>query len=477
MDAVRYRPQEGPQTRLLEAIGIADWFWSNEEAEKRAPVCSVIGYGGAAYGGKTYGFLGTLAICAYAFPGAQMTFFRRTYAEMTGADSVMRKAELIFEGIATPRDEKKEWLFDETGAQLYFRHCENESDVAKYLSQAMDILAVDEATTFEWQGMIDELLKRNRVSSASGIIKPFALLASNPGSVGHGYYMQMFNLDKISEWGEKVEAKRILNPNEKYENVYFIPAYMEDNKIGLEKDPDYGERLKSRGEGTYEALVKGLWRYFSGQALPDFNETIHTCDPFEIPPRWPKWRAEDWGYSEPMCVLWFTQDPASQRIYVYREIYGTGYTDPQQCDMIHFGTPPQEQISITYAPPELWTVKTAGEVITSTFQTFLECGVLLFKADNDRLNGKRKIHALFALRADGKPGIQIFKTCYNLIRTLPKLASAPHNPEDVNPKGQEDHPYDCLRYGLSNTVPLVRKRKQPNELPGNDPWKKVGGML
>jgi hypothetical protein len=325
--------------------------------------------------------------------------------------------------------------------------------------------------------MIDPLLTRNRASSASGIIKPFAMLGSNPGNIGHGYYMQMFDLDNISKWVGERQARVVRNPNDKLEKVYFIPAFMEDNVIGLQKDPEYGERLKQRGEGVYEALAKGLWRYFSGQAFPDFNESIHTCDPFEIPPRWPKWRAIDWGHSEPMCVLWGTQDPASQRTYVYREAYGTGYTDPQICEMIHFATPPQEMISITYADPSMWTVKSAGETVTSSFQTFLECGVLLFKADNDRLNGKRKLHSLLAMRADGKPGIQFFKTCYNLIRTFPKLASDPGNPEDVKPKGQEDHPFDTLKYLLSNTVPLMRRKKQVDEQTANDPWKKVRGML
>jgi hypothetical protein len=41
------------------------------------------------------------------------------------------------------------------------------------------------------------------------------------------------------------------------------------------------------------------------------------------------------------------------------------------------------------------------------------------------------IHARLAPGADGLPGMVIFKTCANLIRTLPSLPYSTTNPEDV----------------------------------------------
>ena len=42
---------------------------------------------------------------------------------------------------------------------------------------------------------------------------------------------------------------------------------------------------------------------------------------------------------------------------------------------------------------------------------------------------------------------KIFKTCTNLIRTLPTLPLDKTNPEDIDTKA-DDHAYDALRYML-----------------------------
>ena len=65
-----------------------------------------------------------------------------------------------------------------------------------------------------------------------------------------------------------------------------------------------------------------------------------------------------------------------------------------------------------------------------------------------RKNGKMKVHRALANLPDGRPGLVIFKTCEYLIRTLPALPYDPIKIEDVDTKA-DDHPYDALRYGLS----------------------------
>jgi hypothetical protein len=50
------------------------------------------------------------------------------------------------------------------------------------------------------------------------------------------------------------------------------------------------------------------------------------------------------------------------------------------------------------------------------------------------------------------PRLRVFRTCTNLIRTLPAMVRDPLDPEDladtVQGKKTEDHAVDCLRYGL-----------------------------
>ena len=114
---------------LVKAAGIWDWWQSGDKKDRHEPKAELIGYGGAAFGGKTYGLLGLAAMCAWAFPGVQMVFFRRTYSEMEGPGAVMGTAHEIFPSAgAKHRDGGREWYWP-NGSQFYFRHCEHEDDV------------------------------------------------------------------------------------------------------------------------------------------------------------------------------------------------------------------------------------------------------------------------------------------------------------------------------------------------------------
>jgi hypothetical protein len=65
------------------------------------------------------------------------------------------------------------------------------------------------------------------------------------------------------------------------------------------------------------------------------------------------------------------------------------------------------------------------------------------------LNGKNAVHEALDIAPDGKPWLQVFSNCTNLIRTLPDLPYDPLKVEDVDTDA-EDHLYDTLRYGLVN---------------------------
>jgi phage terminase large subunit len=102
-------------------------------------------------------------------------------------------------------------------------------------------------------------------------------------------------------------------------------------------------------------------------------------------------------------------------------------------------------------------------------------GVLLWEADNDRINGKKKIDQVLSLLPDGKPGLVIFRNCVNLIRTIPKLARSSSNPEDVADR-QEDHAYDTLRYGLTNPLMFTKRDKNKKKGSSKNPWVNITGI-
>lgn len=438
-------PQER-QAAFLEGCGVLDWYLHDGPVTQ--PAAKLLGYGGAAGGGKTDAFLGLAIIMCYAFPGCKVSIFRRTYDELDGPDGAIQRSQALFSGLGKYNESKHRWEFEDVHSFIFFRHCQHEKDRTKYQSQQFHVLLIDEATHFSWL-IVDYLLTRNR-STVAGLV-PFAAMASNPGGVGHIWYSELFDVQDISggQHGPHGKVKRQATANGKYEDVYFIPAKLEDNQILMTLDPDYARKLESRGSDLVEALRYGNWQVFAGQVFRTWRRERYVIRPFLIPEHWPKWRATDWGYVAPWCTLWMARDPDRGRIYVYREMYRTMLTDTQQARLIRENTSPAEAISIHYADPSMWTNKSRDDIEYSTADEYAKEGIYLTRAGNDRIQGKRKVDSVLADLVDGMPGLQVFETCTNLIRTLPLLVYDGANIEDVD-TNQEDHAYDTLRYGLTN---------------------------
>lgn len=189
-------------------------------------------------------------------------------------------------------------------------------------------------------------------------------------------------------------------------------------------------------------------------AFPEWDESVHVCDPFPIPAQWPKWRAIDWGYASPFCGLWLTRAPAGT-IYAYREVYETRMATPQQALLVR-SLSAGEVYRGTVADPAMWASHREGRQIKAAASEYTEMGVPLQKANNDRLAGKAKVHELLEWAEGAPPTLQVFRPAYrnnvliagcpNLIREMPLLVPDPHRPEDVE-TDSSDHAFDSLKYG------------------------------
>lgn len=429
--------------------------------ERGRALSSMVGYGGAAFGGKSYGMLVLALVAATLFPGVQIAYFRRTYPELTGPGAAMEKAYEVFGNAAKDRDGGKEWRYP-NGSTFYFRHCQNEADVYSYQSQQIDILLLDEATHFSWK-IVDYLLTRNRASGGVRVsgFRPFAVTCSNPGNIGHAWYSQVFDL----EGGEHEQVKTVMNPNGKHVKVYFIPAYLEDNQIGVSQDPEYESRLLERDPEIARALRWGDWSLFAGQRFPSWTRERIACKPFPIPDHWAKWRGLDYGFVHPWAAGWATKDPATGRTFIYRAVQKSGLTDTQQARLMQDMTGADERIAVTYASPDMWARKTAGNRVFTSIDEYRDEGVILTQADNDRMNGVRKIDRLLFDALDGKPMIQVFDDYYDVFRCMETLVRDDKNPEDVK-KVDGDDPFDMLKYLLTNMNQPSGESGSGRERPG-----------
>jgi hypothetical protein len=232
---------------------------------------------------------------------------------------------------------------------------------------------------------------------------------------------------------------------------------LQDNPY-LWEDGQYETNLLAMPEAQRRQLLEGDWDVVEGAAFPEFRRTVHTCEPFEIPRGWMRYRSADWGYAAHACVLWLASD-FDGTLYVYRELYVKGLTADKFADKV-LAMEEGEQIRKGILDSSTWAKR--GDVGPSIAETMIRRGCRWQPSDRSkgsRVAGKLEIHKRLAIRPTGrvleggeeeqKPGLIIFNNCTNLIRTLPTLPLDKNQPEDVDTDA-EDHPYDALRYGCAS---------------------------
>src|SRR5205823_12186334 len=70
------------------------------------------------------------------------------------------------------------------------------------------------------------------------------------------------------------------------------------------------------------------------------------------------------------------------------------------------------------------------------------------KGAGSRVAGVSAVHQRLALKSDGFGGLVIFRTCRQIIRTLPAMTYSKTHPEDID-AACEEHAVKALMYGLT----------------------------
>lgn len=403
-----------------------------------------IAYGGARGGGKSWAMRRKFVLLAINYPKLKLLLLRRTFPELLG-NHIRPLQEELCGSVPIAKYNKEERMFTfKNGSIIKLGYCDTESDTLQFQGQEYDVVGFEEATQFTPYQM-QFVLTCNR--STRKDFKPRAYYTCNPGGVGHDYIKRLFIDRNFTEWED---------PNE----YAFFPAKVTDNVALMESNPEYLKTLQALPEDLRRAHLDGDWDVIEGQYFKEFRRDKHVVEPFDIPASWKKFRAMDWGYNDPCCVLWMAVSP-DNHLYVYREIYKTQTLAVDMAKKIKDRTE-LEKISYTVASPDMWQqrgVRDAfgGECIA---ETFARVGVPVIKADNSRIVGWQRIRECLAPMPDGIPHLQIFSTCTNLIRTLPILFYDDHDKEDVSDHC-EDHAAEALRYGcMSRPSPARMKPKQ-----------------
>lgn len=346
-----------------------------------------------------------------------------------------------------------------TKAVLQFCHCKDESDVYNYQSLQFDILLFDESTQFT-RFQYRYLLTRNRATKPNLI--PFAAMGTNPGGVGHQWFLSEFVDAGASEQVHSVEVE----PGAMETHV-FIPAKLSDNTILERRDPGYRATLEAQPDIIKRQLLDGDWSAFAGQYYPEFRRDVHVVKPLpEIPSWWKRFRSLDYGLDMTACY-WWAVAPDGQ-CYIYRELHQPGLNLSQAAKRITELTPGDEQISYTVASPDLWNRR--QETGVSGEEIMFDAGLRdLVKADHSRIPGWRALREYLVPYEDEQgvvtASLQIYDTCHNLIRCIPLLMHDAHNPEDVSDKPHDiSHGPEATRYGIQSRPPRTKEPKPEKTL-------------
>ena len=430
---VLFHPNEGPQTEFL-AAGEKDVL-----------------YGGAAGGGKSFAMI--VDPLRYCHKKAHRALIlRRSMPELR--EMIDKSRELYpqaFPG-AKFREVEKLWNFP-SGAKVEFGFLERDADVYRYQGQAYSWIGFDEITHLPTEFSWNYLASRLRTTDPE--IETYLRCTANPGGVGAHWVKRRYI--------EPCESNTSFTGTDGLTRK-FIPAKLADNPY-LANDGVYEQMLKSLPPIQRRQLLEGNWEVAEGATFVEFDPNVHVITPFEIPISWERVKGIDYGYASESCCLWGTIDMNDGTLIIYRELYKKGLTGEELGAIIG----DMELVDPFSVPGVLDTAAWAktGTTGPTVGEALVRAGHKLRRADKNRIQGKIQIHEFLKVKENGRPKLQIFNTCPNLIRELQSIPLSKTNPEDVDTHAS-DHAYDALRYMIMSRPrmesPLERLRGIKREI-------------
>lgn len=400
-------------------------------------------FGGAAGGGKSYGQLADAMVFALRYPGSKQLLLRRTFPELE--KSLVRQSLSLFPHEIYKYNATGHVGRFANGSLLDFGYLATENDVFQYQSAEYDVIRFDELTHFTES---QYLYLISRVRGANGFPKQVKS-STNPGGIGHVWVKRRFVDPAPPDTPFAASGSTRV----------FLPAKIEDNHFLMQADPDYKQRLSLLPAARQKALLYGVWDLFEGQFFDEFDREKHVVAPFVIPKAWRRYRVLDYGFDRLACYLVAIAPDGC--CYVYRELCRSGLAIWQAAEAMEAmrGT---DEVYLTLAPPDLFA--RSQESGRSRADIFAENGVPFVKTSNDRAAGWMALKELLRVGADGKPRLQIFSTCTELIACLPQLQIDTQNPSDTLREPHAiTHAPDALRYfAVYHTAPQQEQAPRPS---------------
>lgn len=334
-------------------------------------------------------------------------------------------------------------------------HMKDENAYSKYQGQEYQRILIEELTQISTEKQYLQLLGSCRTTIPG--IEARIMSTTNPGGPGHQWVKKRF-VDP-APWGK-------LFIGEDGRTRVFYPGILDDNTVLMENDPGYVkylEGLKSTDEELWKAWRNGDWNVFSGMFFKMWRDPLHICRAFNPSSGSVIVGGMDWGrnskpdHQAAFCfsasvvqkLLW--KGDYFYRVKTFLEVYGKEKNVKEwaaeiKAGLADFGLTIKD-VAWIRGDPAMWTK--GLDMSESIADQFMDEGILMEPASNDRLGGWEVMKKWLSLAPDGYPYFQIGENCRYLISSLPGLIYDEHKVEDLNSDG-DDHGADQLRYTLKH---------------------------
>lgn len=261
---------------------------------------------GAAGTGKSVGLLYKIHLSMLKYPGARALVSRKTHVSLTASTLVTLRQNVASEALAAGLMK----YFGGSGAEPAAYRYKNGSAIvvggldrpSRLLSTEYDLAMVDEATETTPED-IDTIITRLRHG-----VMPYQqlLMATNPAGPTH----------HLKARADSGRCRMLYSQHEDNPRMFAGGAWTEYGKT-------YLARLETLTGVRYQRMRHGLWVAAEGLVYPDWSPAVHVVDRLpEGSENWTRWWTVDFGFSNPMVVLFFAEDPDG-RLWLYRQIYQT----------------------------------------------------------------------------------------------------------------------------------------------------------
>ena len=359
------------------------------------------------------------------------------------------------------------------------RYIERDNDATRYQGHQYTWIGWDELT--QWPTDYGYRFLRGRLRSAYEVPTKRIRAAANPGGVGH-HWVKAYFVDPAPGGFVPID-----DPVTKHKRM-FVPARLRDNKVLLNADPTYGDRLRGlASDAMVRAWLEGDWTVIEGAYFDCWRYEKHVLEPFNVPLDWARFRSMDWGSAKPFSVGWwavagddyypFGRTGDSLRIIPrgalvrYREWYGAAGLNvglKSTAEMVASGIAERERkdpkLRYGVLDPGCFKEHDGPSIAERINRVLISSRLRPFhEAENARVPQRGSMGGWDQMRArllgqDGLPMIYCFCTHVDSIRTIPALQHDPARMEDVNSES-EDHAADEWRYACMSRpfVPVIEK--------------------